>query len=991
MVQEQFTNEQYQELVDAKSCSYSVRDENSIFFEVDGPYLSMILPASKEEGKKLKKRYAVFNFDGSLAELKGFEVKRRGELELIKIFQSSVFEAFLKGKTLEECYAAVAKVANYWLDVLYSKASNMPDSELFELIAEKRSMSRKLEDYGSQKSTSISTAKRLAEFLGDQMVKDAGLSCRFIISKKPDGAPVTERALPLAIFQAEPSVKKHFLRKWLKSAGQTEFDIRDILDWDYYIERLGGCVQKIITIPAALQGVANPVPRIAHPDWLRKKMLERNDVFKQKKISEIFAPTQKPVQEVSMEIDLFSADSERSQPVVDIEDMGSGKAKGTGMAISHKRKRDQMTNDNSEGSQNDSRISDSQSWRDVLGAPPPMGKTKEERKKWLEYHKKKWELQAKEKQERKKRHSDFARNIFDMPWQIVHIMETSHPGQFQLWALIGNDLHSMKLNIPRIFYVNQRTPKEGEGQMWRKVVKTLPRSHPVLNLYEYSVPEDVYCEHINEISADLSSPDIEGVYETQVPLVFRALVRLGCLATVNRQFAKYMAGKETDTFDMENLDFRTIAQYSYLEPGTMKHLYFYHHICGSKMMFGLFFPMSKKATLFVVDTVRSDQMPNLTALYNGERNNKVSKGADEEMLPPGGHTFEFKLEKDVKQVHRAIQRLLSAYTDEKKGPTYIAVQSPQDFQHLTSAMPSLSSFPLVPIHISESESLYNVLDWQRVGCRRMLQHYLNVDIILQAMIEQCRYLHIPIGNLPKDITMFGCDLFFARHLHKHNHVLWCSTTERPDLGGKEADDNRLGMELEENVSTEVNLAGAYSTVCVELDISSLAVNTIIESAHVNDQEGASAVSFDTPQSSLEDMVQGQGAATYLASYDETALCAATFRILKSMVHSWVKDVTSFSNVFADNQIIHFYRWLRSSTALLYDPALRRTLHNMMKKIFMQLIAEFRRLGSNIVYANFKPDNPLYEEAPTAGRTGLCRVHHEHDKVTRTVPPGGDDL
>ena len=49
---------------------YKARSENSIFFEVDGPYLAMILPASKEEGKKLKKRYAVFNFDGSLAELK---------------------------------------------------------------------------------------------------------------------------------------------------------------------------------------------------------------------------------------------------------------------------------------------------------------------------------------------------------------------------------------------------------------------------------------------------------------------------------------------------------------------------------------------------------------------------------------------------------------------------------------------------------------------------------------------------------------------------------------------------------------------------------------------------------------------------------------------------------------------------------------------------------------------------------------------------------
>lgn len=74
-------------------------------------------------------RYAVFNEDGSLAELKGFEVKRRGELQLIKIFQSSVFEAFLKGTTLEEVYASVAKVADYWLDVLYSKVKENNESK----------------------------------------------------------------------------------------------------------------------------------------------------------------------------------------------------------------------------------------------------------------------------------------------------------------------------------------------------------------------------------------------------------------------------------------------------------------------------------------------------------------------------------------------------------------------------------------------------------------------------------------------------------------------------------------------------------------------------------------------------------------------------------------------------------------------------------------------------------------------------------------------
>lgn len=69
-------------------------------------------------------------------------------------------------------------------------------------------------------------------------------------------------------------------------------------------------------------------------------------------------------------------------------------------------------------------------------------------------------------------------------------------------------------------------PTRGIGADWRtvpseslsprQVNRVLPRSNLVYNLYEYSVPEDMYQEHINEINADLSAPDIEGVYETQV-------------------------------------------------------------------------------------------------------------------------------------------------------------------------------------------------------------------------------------------------------------------------------------------------------------------------------------------------------------------------------------------------------------------------------------------------------------------------------------------
>lgn len=53
---------------------------------------------------------------------------------------------------------------------------------------------------------------------------------------------------------------------------------------------------------------------------------------------------------------------------------------------------------------------------------------------------------------------------------------------------------------------------------FHQVSRVLPRSNMVYNLYEYSVPEDMYQEHINEINTELSAPDIEGVYETQVTI-----------------------------------------------------------------------------------------------------------------------------------------------------------------------------------------------------------------------------------------------------------------------------------------------------------------------------------------------------------------------------------------------------------------------------------------------------------------------------------------
>lgn len=971
MVKDHFTNDQYHVLEKphepGSPAVYSIKPENSIFFEVDGPYLAMVLPAAKEEGKKLKKRYAVFNFDGSLAELKGFEVKRRGELQLIKIFQSSVFEAFLQGSTLEQCYASVAKIADYWLDVLYSKGHNMPDSELFELISENRSMSRKLEDYGEQKSTSISTAKRLAEFLGDQMVKDAGLACKFVISKKPDGAPVTERAIPLAIFQSEPSIRRHYLRKWLKDSTMGDADIRDVLDWQYYIERLGGTIQKIITIPAALQGLNNPVPRVQHPEWLHKKMLEKNDTLKQRRISEMFTVKEKPA-------------------IKDIEDLGRARSPSVGPNVpiaNSKRRRTPSVEE-------PAATPEAKTWREALGPPPPIGDTKQQLQAWLAFHKKKWKWQLAQRAKyrnignKRARVDDreapsssivpnrpaatiggflrkMQRSLIEQTWHVLQVAASDEMGNFVVWAMVGEELHKIKLVIPRIFYVNQRMPAPPEeGALWKKVHRVLPRARPAYQLYQYVVPEQIFRDNSLGLLADLATPDIEGIYETQVSLEFRAIMEMGCMCAVQRSEARILANlstKEMDTFNIQQLEMRSSDPTSYLmkNEANLKKIFLYQHsiLSGKREIWGLFMGPSKKAVIIIFDSVRSNQLPTLASLYSSERSARLSEGlVTEENLPPEDMNFESCSEVDIKQVYKRLASCLASYKQEKRGPTVLCAQTAFSLQKLNQLIPACSDFPEAQIHIADDAALLFGLDWQRNGAKIMIRHYMNLNPVVSMMLEQCRYFQIPLGNMPYDTVLFGSDLFFARHLQKHNFVLWCSPSSRPDLGGREADDSRLLAEFEDNISVVQNRQGFYGSVCVELNIDSLAVSALLQASRIQEMEGAaSAITFDVvPQASLDDMIANQGQT--LPSYDETALCSQAFRVMRSMVNLWLRDVSLHKSAFADFQIIHFYRWVRSSRALLYDPAIRRALNTLMRKLFLQMISEFQRMKAEIIYADF---------------------------------------
>ena len=73
-----------------------------------------------------------------------------------------------------------------------------------------------------RKSCPITCAKRLGEFLGDEQIKDKGLNCKYVIAKRPENQPTSERAIPVSIFSSEPAVARAYLRKWCGDLSSSE-------------------------------------------------------------------------------------------------------------------------------------------------------------------------------------------------------------------------------------------------------------------------------------------------------------------------------------------------------------------------------------------------------------------------------------------------------------------------------------------------------------------------------------------------------------------------------------------------------------------------------------------------------------------------------------------------------------------------------------------------------------------------------------------------
>ncbi|CAN0131745.1 unnamed protein product [Ectocarpus fasciculatus] len=716
----------------------------------------MVLPSSTEEGKLLKKRYAVFNHDGSLAELKGFELKRRGELEVIKVFQSQ--------------------------------------------------------------GTSQTTARRLADFLGAEMVKDKGLNCRMILSNRPHGAPVTDRAVPTAIFSAEPAVKKHYLRKWLKDPAMENFDIRAILDWDYYLDRLGNCIRKIITIPAAMQKVENPCPRVKHPDWLRKIVREINDGYRQTKIDQLFkaAPPGTP-QQLTNAGASTNAKPTPAAAATDIEDMagggGGGGAAGRSILGARARVTKRISNgaaaaggalapDGGPGKENADVGGGGQEEEEEEVVPI---RREDDFQGWLAQQKAGWKKRREQNKlkrrtearsqamaafrgsgssgarggtaglgaagaaEKRRRTAAMGKSglqgyltsaqdaLLRGFWQVVEVRPSDNPGSFTVFAMTGpGELQVIPITIPRVFYVNCLEDKgpAGSSTMGRRVARTLPNGRASPFLYEVAMDEAKFQRNEKQVEDFLHHAGIEGVYELGTPLVYRAMLHLGSVARVVQGRAKALKGVKSGSgqapgFELEDLELVTAAAHPYLHPSvaTFKHIYLYHSSSGKRGMVGLFYVQGTNEDIEPEPTVEggAEDGGGEGGLGPGERPviakavvwlvNPFSR-RDGEQRPPFARIFEkftnnpdssctFKTSSvsSPDEAWAAADSSLASYSRQRNGPTLVLSQGLVQGQELRRRLPALSELPVTHIPGNAEDERYPALGWQAFAAQRMVQRY----------------------------------------------------------------------------------------------------------------------------------------------------------------------------------------------------------------------------------------------------------------------------
>ncbi|RHY02582.1 hypothetical protein DYB25_011967, partial [Aphanomyces astaci] len=219
----------------------------------------------------------------------------------------------------------------------------------------------------------------------------------------------------------------------------------------------------------------------------------------------------------------------------------------------------------------------------------------------------------------------------------------------------------------------------------------------------------------------------------------------------------------------------------------------------------------------------------------------------------------------------------------------------------------LEAFPLV-VTPSSDPSSFPMLTWRQDWQLRLVHAIDQVPRQYQDLLDCARYVQVPVGNLQGDLHVMMLDTLYARLLQKYQHVWW---------GPADLDASRAATYTLVDGFKPVLVPGAYThNMVIDLSLDGLAIQALLS---------------DDGQAASEENV--------------------AFRLVRQLATQLFNDVVSTKSPVADALLQHFYRWMASPGAHFYDPNLHNLMQNCMHQLLKQVLAQMKRLGATIVYAD----------------------------------------
>ncbi|KAK5679636.1 DNA polymerase epsilon catalytic subunit, partial [Elasticomyces elasticus] len=316
--------------------------------------------------------------------------------------------------------------------------------------------------------------------------------------------------------------------------------------------------------------------------------------------------------------------------------------------------------------------------------------------------------------------------LYISTWQVLQLCETGRPGIVRAFVLIDQKIHALTVKVPRQIFVNLKRDSLPDVDVpeceVEKVNHTLPNGHPSVHLFKMTLSEDVWLQESDKIDTLLQHPSIEGVYEKNIPLNVRAVLRLGSVCTFDEEQRGVLGEGLDKGFDLSALCHAT-PQQPYLLGSNMAYHYLYHVVSGDKQIFALFSTAKNEAHVVILNRTRDVQgLPNVDKIYSELLGRRLQVMEDDPSQ--GAFRYQEKIHFRTTQVttrrkaYLEVSDLVKKLRNDESMPAMLVIQS-QQRNRLCHDIPVLREYPILSVKPEVSDMDLPPLGWQSFISRRL--------------------------------------------------------------------------------------------------------------------------------------------------------------------------------------------------------------------------------------------------------------------------------